>query len=111
MEDRHTVIPDFRPKGAADPALPRQVRSPRGAPAGPCCPPHRHCHPLPSPFPSPQFVAVYDGHSSHHGSEHASRRVHQFVAAQPAIQQCSVRRRLPGRAARQPCQRRRMRQD
>ncbi|EFN51321.1 hypothetical protein CHLNCDRAFT_141080 [Chlorella variabilis] len=59
MEDRHTVIPDFRPKGAADPALPRQ------------------------------FVAVYDGHSSHHGSEHASRRVHQFVAAQPAIQQCS----------------------
>lgn len=39
----------------------------------------------------PQFVAVYDGHSSHHGSEHASRRVHQYIAAQPAVQQCKVR--------------------
>ncbi|PRW59402.1 integrin-linked kinase-associated serine threonine phosphatase 2C [Chlorella sorokiniana] len=35
-----------------------------------------------------QFVAVYDGHSSHRGSEHAARRVHQYIAAQPAVQQC-----------------------
>lgn len=39
----------------------------------------------------PQFVAVYDGHSSHHGSEHAARRVHEYIAAQRAVQQCKVR--------------------
>jgi serine/threonine protein phosphatase PrpC len=31
------------------------------------------------------FFAVYDGHSSALGSEHASRRLHEYVAAQPAV--------------------------
>jgi hypothetical protein len=48
--------------------------------------------PRPTPSsPAPlQFFAVYDGHSSARGSEHASRRVHEFIAAEPAIQQCQV---------------------
>ncbi|GAB4815652.1 hypothetical protein N2152v2_002698 [Parachlorella kessleri] len=35
-----------------------------------------------------QFVAVYDGHSSHRGSEHASRRLHEFIVAQHAVKEC-----------------------
>lgn len=55
--------------------------------------PHADCSHLPaSPpcHPALQFVAVYDGHSSHHGSEHASRRLHEFIAAQEAVRQCQV---------------------
>lgn len=37
-----------------------------------------------------QFVAVYDGHSSHRGSEHASRRLHEFIAQQEAVGACQV---------------------
>lgn len=48
----------------------------------PPTPPRPHCSITCRPL---QFAAVYDGHSSHHGSEHASRRVHQYIAAQKAI--------------------------
>lgn len=63
------------------------------SPACPQSPPS--CQPIPCashslPSSPSQFVAVYDGHSSHHGSEHAARRVHEFVASQPAVQQCKV---------------------
>lgn len=37
-----------------------------------------------------QFVVVFDGHSSHRGAEHASKRLHEFIAAQPAIQCAQV---------------------
>jgi serine/threonine protein phosphatase PrpC len=40
--------------------------------------------------PPRQFAAVYDGHSCYKGSEHASRRLHEIIAEQPAVQECTV---------------------
>ncbi|PSC67886.1 phosphatase 2C 24 [Micractinium conductrix] len=59
QEDRHTLIPDFSLPGPSKAGVP--------------------C----------QFMAVYDGHASHKGSEHASRRLHDYIAAQPAVQACT----------------------
>eukprot|EP00887_Chlorella_sp_A99_P004425 scaffold30.g4425.t1 len=35
--------------------------------------------------PFSDFAAVYDGHSGHHGAQHAAMRLHEYIAAQPAI--------------------------
>lgn len=37
------------------------------------------------------FIAVYDGHSSARGSEHAARRLHHFIAAQSDVWACKGR--------------------
>lgn len=41
-----------------------------------------------------QFAAVYDGHCSARGSEHAADRLHELLAEQPEIQTCQVLGRL-----------------
>lgn len=40
--------------------------------------------------PSKQLMAVYDGHASEHGSEHAARRLHEIISRQEAVKACKV---------------------